>query len=304
MKVLCAVDGSEFSNRAIEAVGTLFHQSVKDLRLIHIIDDLHLKQGLKKEGVKAGNIKKILVALEKDAKKILETSKEKAALAISQSTTKPFVSIKTVLGRGHVTEAIINEAQKRKVDIIVMGSRGLSDIKGYLMGSVSRKVLVHAPCSVLTVKDPLPKTCRTLLAVDGSNASKRAAAFLRNNIHPSSLSLHVLSVVPNFLTDIAPKVLSKNHLKALTQPFQIRANELTIQYREYFLKEGYEITTEVKSGDPKKVILNSLEKKKRNLAILGTKGLTGPERFQMGSVSEWVSAYTPSSVLVVRPRLA
>ncbi len=249
-------------------------------------------------------MKKILGALEEDAKKILETSKQKAILAISQSTTKPFVSIKTVLSRGHVTDAIINEAQKRKADIIVMGSRGLSDIKGYLMGSVSRRVLVHAPCSVLTVKDPLPKSCRTLLAVDGSNASKRAATFLKNWIRPSSISLHVLSVVPNFLTDIAPKVLSKSHLKALTEPFQIRAKELTIQYREFFLKEGYEITTEVQSGDPKKVILNSLEKKKRHLAILGTKGLTGPERFQMGSVSEWVAAYTPSSVLVVRSPLA
>ena len=304
MKVLCAVDGSEFSNRAIEAVGTLFHQALKELRLIHVIDDLHLKQGLKKERVKARNMKKILGALEEDAKKILEASKQKAALAICQSTTSPFVTIKTVLGRGHVTDAIINEAQKRKADIIVMGSRGLSDIKGYLMGSVSRKVLVHAPCSVLTIKDPLPKSCRSLLAVDGSNASKRAATFLKNWIRPPSLSLHVLSVVPNFLTDIAPKVLSKNHLKALTQPFQIRAKELTIQYREFFLKEGYEITTEVQSGDPKKVILNSLEKKNRHLAILGTKGLTGPERFQMGSVSEWVAAYTPCSVLVVRPRLA
>lgn len=303
MKVLCAVDGSEFSNRAIEAVGTLFHQSLKELRLIHVMDDLHLKQGLKKEGVKAMNMKKILVALEDDAKKILESSKQKAALAISQSTTKPFISIKSFLGHGHVTETIINEAQRRKTDIIVMGSRGLSDIKGYLMGSVSRKVLVHAPCSVLTVKDPIPKLCRSLLAVDGSNASKRAATFLKNYIRPSTLSLHVLSVVPNFLTDIAPKVLSKSHLKALTQPFQIRAKELTVQYREFFLKEGYEITTEVQSGDPKKVILNSLEKKKRHLAIMGTKGLTRPERFQMGSVSEWVAAYTASSVLVVRPRL-
>ena len=303
MKVLCAVDGSEFSNWAIEAVGILFHQSVKELRLIHVVDDLHLKQGLKKEGVKAGNVKKILAALQEDGKKVLETSKQNAALTISQSTTKPFVSIKTVLSRGHVTEAIIREAEKRKADAIVMGSRGLSDIKGYLMGSVSRKVLVHAPCSVLTVKDPLPKTSRSLLAVDGSNASKRAATFLKNWIRPSSMSIHVLSVVPNFLTDIAPKVLSKDHLKALTQPFQIRAQELTTLYREFFLKEGYEITAEVLSGDPKKVILHSLEKKKAHLAVLGTKGLTGPERFQMGSVSEWVAAYTPSSVLVVRPRL-
>lgn len=304
MKVLCAVDGSEFSHWAIEALGTLFQQSIREVRLLHVIDDLHLKQGLKKEGVKARNMKKILGAIEEDAKKILETSKQKAALAISQSTTRPFVSIKTSLGRGHVTETIINQAEKRKADIIVMGSRGLSDITGYLMGSVSRKVLVHSPCSVLTVKEPVPRTSHSLLAVDGSNASKRAATFLKSYIPPSALTIHVLSVVPNFLTDIAPKVLSKSHVKALTQPFQMRAKELTEQYREFFLKEGYEITSEVLSGDPKKVILHGLEKKKLNLAVLGTKGLTGPERFQMGSVSEWVAAYTPSSVLVIRPRLA
>ena len=304
MKVLCAVDGSEFSNWAIEAIGSLFHQSLKELRIIHVIDDLHLKQSLKKEGVKASNIKKVLGAIEDDAKKVLKASKRQATVAISQSTTKPFVSVKTSLGRGHVTETIIKEAEKRKVDIIVVGSRGLNDLKGYLMGSVSRKILVHSPCSVLTIKEPLPKTSRSVLAVDGSNASKRAAGFLKSWIPPSSLSLHVLSVVPNFLTDIAPKVLSKSHLKALTQPFQMRAKELTTQYREFFLKDGYTITAEVGSGDPKKVILHQLEKKKGHLVILGTKGLTAPERFQMGSVSEWVAAYTPSSVLVVRPRLA
>ncbi|NIO07252.1 MAG: universal stress protein, partial [Deltaproteobacteria bacterium] len=37
------------------------------------------------------------------------------------------------------------------------------------------------------------------------------------------------------------------------------------------------------------------------LAVLGAKGLTGPERFQMGSVSEWVAAHAGCSILVVRP---
>ena len=302
MKVLCAVDGSEFSYWAVEALGTLFHETLKEVVLLHVVDDVQLKQGLKNEGMKSGKIKKVLSAMKAEAETILTVSEKKATLAINQARTRSFISIRPVLAHGHVTDTIIKQAEKRKVDVIVMGSRGLSDIKGYLMGSVSRKVLTHTPCSVLTVKEPLPERCQAIIAVDGSHASKRAATSLKKWVMPSSVSIHVLSVVPQFLTDVAPKVLSKSHVKALTEPFQLRAHQLTAQYRELFLKEGYAVTTDVKDGDPKRVILNSIEGKKVNLAVLGTKGLTGPERFQMGSVSEWVATYTPCSVFVVRPR--
>ena len=302
MKVLCAVDGSEFSHWAVEALGTLFHQTLKEVVLVHVVDDVQLKQGLKHEGMQSGKIKKILSAMKTEAQTVLNVAEKKAALAINQASTKSFVSIRSVLAHGHVTDTIIKQAEKRKVDVIVMGSRGLNDLKGMLMGSVSRKVLTHTPCSVLTVKEPLPEQCRAILAVDGSPASKRAAISLKKWVMPSSVSVHVLSVVPQFLTDVAPKVLSQSHVNALIEPFQLRASQLTAQYRELFLKEGYAVTTDVMTGDPKKIILHSIEKKKVHLAVLGTKGLTGPQRFQMGSVSEWVATHTPSSVFVVRPR--
>ena len=89
---------------------------------------------------------------------------------------------------------------------------------------------------------------------------------------------------------------------ALTEPFYQRAQELTNQYRTLFIKEGYEVIPEILNGNPREVILESLRKTKAQLAILGSKGLTGPERFQMGSVSEWVAAYSTCSVMVVRPR--
>lgn len=301
MKILCAVDGSEFSNWAIKALGTLFHYSLKEVVLLHIVDSLPFKAGLKKEGAGATKIKKALGALEGEAKKVLKSFEGKASVAISQAATEPFVAIRPVLARGHVAETIIKQAEMRKPDLIIMGSRGLGDIKGYLMGSVSRKVLSYAPCAVLTVKEAIPENPHAVLAVDGSKASKRAANRLKAWTMPELISVHVLSVVPHFLTDIAPKVLSKAHVQALTEPFQIRAQELTAQYRGLFLKEGYEVTAEVLAGNPREVILNCLEKKKADLAVLGSKGLTGPERFQMGSVSEWVAAYAPCSVLVVRP---
>jgi nucleotide-binding universal stress UspA family protein len=53
---------------------------------------------------------------------------------------------------GDPASAIVSVATAEKPDMLVMGSRGLGDIQGLLMGSVSHKVSHLAPCTVVTVK--------------------------------------------------------------------------------------------------------------------------------------------------------
>ena len=53
---------------------------------------------------------------------------------------------------GDPAEQILKRAEKDGANLIVMGSRGLSDLKGLLMGSVSHKVSQLSPCSCVTVK--------------------------------------------------------------------------------------------------------------------------------------------------------
>ncbi len=60
--------------------------------------------------------------------------------------------ITTVMVDGDPAEAILDHAGKHKVDMIVMGSRGLSDFKGLFLGSVSHKVSAQAECTCVTVK--------------------------------------------------------------------------------------------------------------------------------------------------------
>jgi nucleotide-binding universal stress UspA family protein len=50
--------------------------------------------------------------------------------------------------------AIIASAERQKVDLIAMGTRGLTGVKHVLLGSVAERTLRHAPCPVLTVKAP------------------------------------------------------------------------------------------------------------------------------------------------------
>ena len=53
---------------------------------------------------------------------------------------------------GDYANSILEVVKKADADIIVMGRRGLSNLKGFVTGSVSHKVSQRAECSVLTVK--------------------------------------------------------------------------------------------------------------------------------------------------------
>jgi len=51
-----------------------------------------------------------------------------------------------------ITDAIIDIAEKERMDLIVIGSRGLSKSSRFKLGSVASKVVAYAPCSVYVVK--------------------------------------------------------------------------------------------------------------------------------------------------------
>ena len=53
---------------------------------------------------------------------------------------------------GNPADEIVEFAKQKQIDLIVMGSRGLSDIKGLFLGSVSHKVSHLAECTCITVK--------------------------------------------------------------------------------------------------------------------------------------------------------
>jgi nucleotide-binding universal stress UspA family protein len=53
---------------------------------------------------------------------------------------------------GDPADAILDVAEEQKSDLIVVGNKGMSGAKRFLLGSVPNKVSHHAPCSVLIVR--------------------------------------------------------------------------------------------------------------------------------------------------------
>jgi len=80
---------------------------------------------------------------------------EQAGLGMMEQTKKKLdisnVHTENIVRMGSPADVILEEAERLGVDAIVMGSRGLSDVKGLLVGSVSHKVLHAAKCTVVTV---------------------------------------------------------------------------------------------------------------------------------------------------------
>jgi len=62
------------------------------------------------------------------------------------------VALRTKIAVGHVADQIIRAAAEEQADIIVMGHRGKSLVQRWLLGSVSKRVISYAPCSVLVAR--------------------------------------------------------------------------------------------------------------------------------------------------------
>jgi nucleotide-binding universal stress UspA family protein len=61
-------------------------------------------------------------------------------------------SVETFARQGDAADAVLDIAEEQRSDLIVMGNKGMTGAKRFLLGSVPNKVSHHAPCSVLIVR--------------------------------------------------------------------------------------------------------------------------------------------------------
>ena len=172
MRILCAVDGSEHSQWGVQALEALASREPEQVTLLHIVDQPALHAAVNKNPVAA---KRALAAMEKAGTILLRDAARAARLALGQAATGPRTKLQTILTHGPIAHTIARTARRLKTDLILMGSRGLSDIQGFLLGSVSRQVAATTPCPLLAVKQPLKNLLRVAFAADDSRPSRAAA---------------------------------------------------------------------------------------------------------------------------------
>jgi nucleotide-binding universal stress UspA family protein len=146
-KILIAIDKSGYRQKVIET-GTMLAKALgSSLTAIHVIDRASL--GIVWDllsyypGTRAEMYER---AMQKEYTKLLNEAKD---LAQGKG-----VEMKTdlITNASSAAEGILNYAKQADADVIIIGTKGMTGIEKFLMGSVANKVISHAHCPVLAIR--------------------------------------------------------------------------------------------------------------------------------------------------------
>jgi nucleotide-binding universal stress UspA family protein len=156
-RVLLVTDGSVYSQRAVAYLAQFPFPETAEVRVMHVLPPLPPVRffapirPLGVEVVPPEAYSEVYKAMVQQAER--EEQMGQAILAEAKERLRTSgVEAATVLVRGDTAAEIIEYIRTHKVDLVVAGSRGLSQVKGWLLGSLSRKLVHYAGCSVLIVK--------------------------------------------------------------------------------------------------------------------------------------------------------
>lgn len=144
--ILVALDGSKHAKRAANVAIDLAQRYGSRLHFITVTKNPpRLSEELQRY-MEVEHLKGTPDALVTDVAKNILAEAEKLA------RSKGLNEVKTIAKNGPVARTIVDVAKRQKADVIVMGSRGLGTVEGFLLGSVSHKVVSLAECNVMTVR--------------------------------------------------------------------------------------------------------------------------------------------------------
>lgn len=142
-RILVPVDGSEGAMKALKLAVELQKVCGAELMIVTVYRHHSLLEA-SMSMVRPEEPENMDDMLRDYAKQVAEQAKDTARESGSKNV-RAFVKM------GQPARTIVRFAEERKADLIVLGSRGLGDLEGYLLGSVSHKVTSLAKCPVMVV---------------------------------------------------------------------------------------------------------------------------------------------------------
>lgn len=293
MKILLAVDGSEYSDLASRFLTCLNLSPGDEITVCHVIfwHPLYYAEAYYYETLR--EVKKEVAA------KILD-----AALAILNPVK---ARVSTAVSEGPPEQCIMEAAASSHADLIVMGARGIKGIKSLFLGSVTRSVAHKATKPVLVIK---PAACapaagfKILFATDGSDHAVDTGKLLARLPFPDNAEIIILHVIAApFDLHIPESFHPGIHERVVEVETRAREREFNNservlgQAREYLAKRFSNVDAFSEVGDPSSEILRVAESAGSHIIAVGCRGMRGLKGL-MGSVSRNVLTHARCSVLI------
>jgi nucleotide-binding universal stress UspA family protein len=302
-EILVAVDFSEGSKAALSQAAFIGKRLGAQLHVLHVWDAPEFLPPDEKAGDVA--VAPFRATLKAQADRDLERF-------VNDAVARGVEVAHAFMESGVASSTIVAVAKRQKYDLIVLGTHGRTGVAHALLGSVAERVVRHAPCPVLTVREQAlkgaPSIRRILAPVDYSEGSRRALEYA---IHLASTFDARLDVVhvwdrPTYVSedvivhsrDVTQRSLAdlirenaEQQMKDFLALFSINKPQEKRQFPPHRLL----------SGEPASTLLRELEKGEYDLLVLGTHGRTGLKHFLLGSIAEKLVRSSPVPVITVPP---
>jgi uspA len=295
MRILIPVDGSTCSRAAVRFIGarSKFMGEKPDVTLLNV------QQNIPGTVIEHFSLEAVRSVYEAEGKAIVE----KLAPEIEAYGIDPHVAVRI----DDCGPAVAKIAVDDNIDLIAMGSRGLSPVKSFFLGSVSRSVLEHTTTPVLLVREkelPERENLRLLLAVDGSDYGESAAAFIAD--HPGLFgpnpTIDVIFVAPDYakmaLAEI-DSVTPAPTLKFFEKENQLAWENAVTPVLATLRDAGFDAKAVKRTGDAAEAIA-AYAGENADLIVMGSHGWGKFKSAVLGSTAAKVGAATELPILIIR----
>ncbi len=293
-KILIPFDGSQAAHKALEWAAHLVRaggEAIENVTLLRVMGGGYLARHLHNVDLRVTRMDEASAwrrmrqhHLDQEILPLLEEGKR------SLQDKGVGANIETKVAEGKIGEEIMRLADKGGYNAIVIGRRGLSPVKGMLLGSVTRRVLSLAQkVTVFLVGEGAAFNSESpvtplLLPVDGSEpslAAVRQGAALAQGFMAEHSSLSLLYVI-----DVAKVTAAQGEASSLVYEGE---GILTVSHA-MVLKAGFQgrVEDKFRVGDPPRVIAEEAEKGNYALILMGARGLSPVKQLILGSVSNEV----------------
>jgi nucleotide-binding universal stress UspA family protein len=141
--IVVGTDGSDTAGQAVRQAVDLARDIGAKVELVSAYEPVS-SQRLSEERRQAPEDLQWTINPREDVDATLESAAEVARSA--------GVEVRTYARQGDPADAILDVAEEQEADLIVVGNKGMTGAKRFLLGSVPNKVSHHAPCSVLIIR--------------------------------------------------------------------------------------------------------------------------------------------------------
>lgn len=287
MKVLLAIDGSTQSASTVQALAHF--GPLEEVTLVHTLPLPDLDHPMISPEMRDQAIKEMEETFRPKGEALLDQIQESLPQGIGR--------VHRVHEIGSPSSVILDTAKSAKPDLIFIGARGLGPIKELMLGSVSHRVLLHAPCSTLIMKSPLPTLQHIFLPIEGKEDGERLIKYLASLSFISTPRISVMSVWPQPRLPW-PVTLGEN--KQLEERAIEHARDMAEEVAKLAKEKGFSSQAMVGLGEPAFAILEQAKMLKPDMIMVGSHGRRGLSRFLIGSISHSLVHQSPYPVLVVR----